>query len=80
MQERLLSLSRVSSQSAIGMPAYTGTLGDDDLYHFSLGSCPCPNPCPSFHLPEHEGGGSSPQGLATGTWTHDGHGRAHYYI
>ena len=58
MQEHLLSYladSRVSSQSTIGMPAYPGTLGNDDLYHFSLCLCPNlslnlsprPNPCPS---------------------------------
>ena len=29
----------------MGIPAYPGTPGDDDLYHFSL--CSCPNPSPS---------------------------------
>ena len=50
IQEHLLSYladSRISSQSTIGMPAYPGTLGDDDLYHFSLCSCPNPSPSPS---------------------------------
>ena len=43
IQEHLLSYladSRISSQSTIGMLAYPGTLGNDDLYHFSLCLCP----------------------------------------